>query len=148
MGFIKGTKVTLGAPAVVSNVNFYSHAAAGQLRLGIYDNGSPKNLLWQSGSLANTAAGAWLSAPVGSGAPATLTLDAGTYWMAWQTDATADVPGYTAGSAGDGFVVSRPFGPFPAALGAAELTAERWSLYLDNAAQRNGVKDFNRYPAD
>jgi hypothetical protein len=132
-GFIKGTKVTVPGAAIVSNVWFYSHAAAGNLRLGIYDNQSPKNLLWQSGAISNTAAGSWITAPVAAGQPSTLVLVPGTYWLAWQVDNTYDAPSYTAGTNGEGFFFSQNFGSFPATLSGGQSSAETWSMYLDYA---------------
>ena len=129
-GFIKGTQVTLGETAVAGSVCFYSHAAAGNVRLGIYDNASPRNLLWQSGSISNTAANAWLAAPVSAGTPPSLTLTTGVYWLAWQADTLVDVPSYVPGANGDGFVLGQPFGPFPTNAAGQQTSSERWSLYL------------------
>ena len=148
-GFIKGTRVTLDAPAAVRNVSFYSHAAAGNLRLAIYDNHAPRQLLWQSGATSNTTAGDWVRLPIASGEPAALTLEAGDYWLAWQTDSTLDVPGVTAGSLGDGFVAIQSFGSFPATLSTAQPTPERWSMHLEYVPPlQNAVQDFIRYPAN
>jgi len=132
-GFIKGTKVTLTSPAIVSNLFFYSHYPAGNLRVGLYDNSAPKNLLWQSGIISNTAAGAWLTAPIAAGAPETLLLLPGTYWLAWQVDTTYDVPGYMPGAGGDGFASSQNFGSFPATLNGEQSSAETWSEYFNYA---------------
>jgi len=130
-GFIKGTKVALGSSAVVSNVCFYSHAARGNLRLGLYDNNSPKNLLWQSGIITNTADGAWITAPIAAGTPASLVLTAGAYWLTWQMDTIYDVPSYTAGASGAGFELSQNFGSFPATLIGAQSTSENWSVFFN-----------------
>ena len=130
-GFLKSTKVKLTEPALVSNVWFYSHAAAGSVRLGIYDNGSPKHLLWQSGDLTNTAAEAWLTAPIPLGSPSALGLAPGTYWLAWQVDTLLDVPSLKAGAAGDGFALNQSFAGFPAALGGEQGSSETWSIYFD-----------------
>jgi hypothetical protein len=132
-GFLKGTKVVLPGPAVVSNVWFYSHVAAGDLRLGIYDNSSPKNLLWQSGTISNTAAGAWITTPIVTGQPGTLVLAPGVYWLAWQVDTTYDVPSYAAGTDGDGFFFTQSFGNFPGTLAGGQSSGETWSMYLDYA---------------
>ncbi len=133
LGFIKGTKTVLTNPASVSNVWFYSHDAAGSIRLGIYDNNSPKNLLWQSGVLSNTAAGGWVVAPIAAGVPAALALAPGAYCLAWQVDTTYDVPSYAAGASGDGFFVSQTFGTFPGTIASAQSSSETWSIYLDYA---------------
>src|SRR6185295_1910477 len=50
---ITASQLTLFERAQVTDVRFYSHTASGNLRLAIYDNSSPKNLLWQSNSTAN-----------------------------------------------------------------------------------------------
>ena len=129
-GFVKGTKVTLSQTASINDVRFYSHTASGDARLALYDNASPKNLLWQSGSVTNLAANAWLAVPVANGAPSSLTLAPGTYWLAWQVDTTADVPSYAAGSSGDGFNLAQTYGSFPATLGGEQSSSEQWSIYF------------------
>jgi hypothetical protein len=132
-GFIKGTKVVLTNTAAVQNVWFYSHTAGGNIRLGVYDNGSPRNLLWQSGIISNATTGTWITVPVASGAPGTLALFPGTYWLTWQVDSTYDAPSYTAGTNGDGFFASQNFGVFPASITNAQSSAETWSEYFDYA---------------
>jgi hypothetical protein len=129
-GFLKGTRVTLSQPAVLTHVAFYSHAAAGQIRLGIYGNASPKSLLWQSGAITNTATEAWVTVPITNGTPATVTLGPGTYWLAWQVDTAVDVPSFTAGTSGDGFVADQDFAGFPTALAGERSSSETWSMYF------------------
>ena len=129
-GFIKGTKLNLTEPAVVSNICFYSPAAAGNVRLALYDNASPKNLLWQSAPISNTAASNWISAPISAGSPSTLTLSNGAFWFAWQTDTANDVASDTPGTNGDGFMLGQSFGAFPATLTGEASSSERWSMYL------------------
>lgn len=128
-GALKGTKLGLASPGPVQDVAFYAHAPGGSVRLAIYDDQSPKNLLWQSSAVPN--GGGWIVVPVTAGAPSSLSLVPGTYWLAWQTDSSSDVPSYTAGSAGDGFFVEQAFGAAPATLPAAISTSERWSMYID-----------------
>jgi hypothetical protein len=132
-GFIKGSRLTLTNPAAVSNVVFYSHVAAGNVRLALYTDSSPKALLWQSPVISNTASNAWLTVPISTGAPGNLVLLPGTYWLAWQVDTTYDVPSYAAGAIGDGFYLSQPFGNFPASLVGEHNSAETWSEYFDYA---------------
>jgi hypothetical protein len=126
-GTIKGSKLVLSRTAQVNAVRFYSHAAAGTVRLAVYDDSPTKTLFWQSNPIANVVADAWITAPVLAG---TLRLSPGTYWLAWQIDTTVDAPGYTAGSEGNGFCVEQSFGAFPAALGNVQSTAETWSMNL------------------
>ena len=122
-GSIKGCKVTLPVVATLKSLNFYSHMAtpvtafsSGTIRMAIYndDGGKPGTLQWQSDSITN--GGGWLSvtSSVGGGPLSMLTLRAGTYWLAWQVDSTLDVPSYSAGAAGSGFITWQPFGSFPA----------------------------------
>ena len=134
-GFIKGTRIVMPEPGVLTNVHFYSHRAAGQLRLALYArNGTDRNLLWQSGVLANTVSNGWMVVPVSQGTPSSLQLSVGTYDLCWQVDTTTDVPSYVAGSAGDGFRVPAGFGAFPALLtegsGAWATTSEGWASYV------------------
>ena len=128
-GAIKATKAVLAATAYVTDIRFFAHTALGNLRLAIYDNASPMNLLWQSASFANT--GGTLIAQVGS---APLTLPAGTCWLAWQTDSTGDVPSYTAGSTGDGFSIEQDYGAFPTTLSGTMAGADKWSMYFNFSA--------------
>jgi len=131
-GQLKATRFTIPETGIVTEARFFSHAASGNVRLALYDNAEPKNLLWESGAVANTAEGADLIVPIGEGTPASLQLTAGTYWAAWQVDTTADVPSYTPGAAGEGFTFSQPFGPAPATLaeGNIAITSERWTEYV------------------
>ena len=55
----------------MTDVRFYSHTAAGNVSLGIYDNSTPKNLLWDSGPIANAVNNGFIIAPI-TGTPATL----------------------------------------------------------------------------
>ena len=125
-GAIKATKVVLGTTAYVTDVRFFTHTALGNVRLAIFDNASPMNLVWQSTPFANT--GGTLVAQVGS---TPLTLAPGTYWLAWQTDSTGDVPSYTAGSAGDGFIIEQDYGAFPATLTGTTSTSDKWTMYFN-----------------
>jgi outer membrane protein assembly factor BamB len=125
----------LSEAATVASLSLYSHAAAGNVRLAVYDNAAIPNLLWQSGSIPNTAAAAWLTTSISSGTPSSLELDAGTYWLAWQVDTAIPVPSYAAGTTGDGLYVPWTWGSFPAALdpaasAAPTYTNEIWSAYL------------------
>jgi len=132
-GFAKGTRTILANPASVSNVWFYSHAAAGNVRVAIYDDHSPKNLLWQSVNIPNAADGGWITVPITEGAPEALALPPGTFWLTWQISTTYDVPSYAPGASGDGFSVSQSFGSFPATIADAQSSSETWSIYLDYA---------------
>ncbi len=131
--FIKGTQLALTNLAAVSNVYFCSHVAAGNVRLALYTNSSPKELLWQSGVILNTASNDWLMAPISAGTPGNLVLLPGTYWLAWQVDTTYDVPSYSPGPSGSGFYLSQPFGDFPATLSGETSSVETWSEYFDYA---------------
>lgn len=132
MSAIKGTEITVTAACTVSDINFYSSAASGHVRLGVYDNGTPQNLLWDSGIVANSTAGGWINATMASGNPASLSLSAGIYWLVWQVDNTLDVPSYSSGAAGTGFLSEQLWGAFPATLSTAQASAENWSIYLDS----------------
>jgi hypothetical protein len=126
----KATRIVIPQTAYVSDVWFYSHAAAGNVRLAIYDNSPAKALLWDSGSFPNSASNAWLGRFIAAGTPTILTLPPGTYWLAWQVDTTVDVPSYTSGAAGEGFFFNQPYGPFPALLGSVTNSSEVWSMYV------------------
>jgi hypothetical protein len=128
---IKGTQAVLAQTAVVNDIKFYSTAAGGHVRLGIYDNSSPPNLLWDSGTIANTTTAGWITQNISSGSPTALTLNAGTYWLCWQVDSTLDIPSYSLGAAGTGLIQDYTYGAYPGTLNAAQSTSDNWSEYLD-----------------
>ena len=129
-GSLKATKITMPEAGNLTDVRFYSHAAKGNVRLAIYSNAAPKSLLWQSASVPNSVAGAFLIAPISSGTPNSLQLVPGTYWLGWQVDTNADVPSYTAGAVGDGFCLPQPYGAFPGTVTGETSTAEKWTEYI------------------
>lgn len=143
-GVIKGTQISLDQSASVTTINFYSQTASGNINLAIYDNSSPNNLLWQSGTMANTTANNWISVPISSGSTTSLTLPAGTYWLAWQTDSNSDVPSYTLGTTGQGFVFAQSYGAFPTMLSSPTLISETWSEYITYSPSVI-IKDWNLY---
>jgi len=128
---IKGTMIIETQTETVNDIDFYSQAAVGNIRLAIYDNSSPQNLLWDSGTIANNVTNGWITENISTGVPASLTLTPGTYWLCWQTDSTLDIPSYTAGTLGNGFLIDQPFGAYPATLSNVSSTAETWSEYID-----------------
>ena len=129
-GAVIATQMVLTESAQVTDLRFYSHAASGNLRLAIYDNNSPKNLLWQSNATVNS--GGEIAIPIAAGTPGSLAIGAGTYWLAWQTDSTAAIGSYAAGTAGSGFVVNQGFGTYPASLSSALITStsDTWTEYI------------------
>ncbi|MDX2177510.1 MAG: hypothetical protein SF028_13680 [Candidatus Sumerlaeia bacterium] len=145
VGLLKGTRFTIPEGLVsVTDVRMHSHAAVGNVRMAIYDNAEPKNLLWQSGEVANTAANSTLTVPISSGTPPTLNLAAGTYWATWQIDSDALVPSYTQGTIGDGFLFAQPFGDAPATLSASQIgtTDEVWTQWI-TYVDLSSVDDWN-----
>lgn len=127
--------VALPEIARVRDVRFYSRSAMGQVRLGIYTDTSPKTLLWQSGAVDNDRRDDWLTVPINQGTPASLTLPAGQYWLAWQATDPGVVASYTPALSGTGFVAPWPgtgFGPCPQFIGPGESqpTNFSWSEYL------------------
>jgi hypothetical protein len=134
-GFIKGTRVAVPEQADVSAVRFFSHTAMGNVRIGLYSSSTPPSLLWQSGVIANTGAGTWLSSTIAAGSPSVLNLAPGDYWLAWQVDTASQVPSYAKGAVGDGLFVPWPWSSFPGSLDSATssaptLTDEVWSAYI------------------
>ena len=124
---VGGSKLTMPEGGTLADVRFYSHAAAGNVRLAIYGSGGATNLLWQSGVVSNTVTGGWVTAAVGSGSPTALELSAADYWLAWQVDTTRAVASYVAASLGEGFYLPRAWGAFPASLTGHTMTDEAWA---------------------
>ena len=129
-GYAKAMKATLSDYASVLSMSFYSHAT-GNFRLAIYadSSGSPSSKQWESSSTAATAS-AWNTVNINSGSPSSLTLSAGTYWLAWQWDNTNSGPSYTAGSSGNGNYIAQAYGSFPASWSGGTSSSENWSIYV------------------
>lgn len=131
--FIKGMRISLPETGAVNSVSLYSHTATGNVRLALYTTSNPPARVWESGTVANTAEKNWLTLPITAGVPASLDLVAGDYYLAWQVDTNASVPGYIQGGAGDGFYVPFLWDSFPALLQgdtAPVSTDETWGAYL------------------
>ncbi len=129
-GYAKATKATLSDNnSDITSVSFYSHAT-GECRLAIFsDNSGPDSKLWESGNTAVSTAGAWTSVNINSGSPASLQLNAGNYWLAWQWNSASFGPSYTSGSSGDGNYIAQTYGAFPALWSGGTATTEKWSAY-------------------
>lgn len=131
---VRATRAVLPEPGRLQEVRFYSHQATGHLRLALYGDGANgENLLWQSPEITNTTSGGWISMPVASGTPASLTLPGGSYWLAFNTDASSAIASFTPGSAGAGFAVDgQPYGAFPSSLpfSGIQFLTDSWSEYL------------------
>ncbi|MEN6625531.1 MAG: hypothetical protein ABFD69_04800 [Candidatus Sumerlaeia bacterium] len=129
---LHASKVTLTQPATVKDMRFYAHAGGGHVRLAIYDDSSPRQLLWQSIPSDVETSNTWVVTPPKHN-NMLAKLSPGTYWLAWQTDSTSDVASYAEGSEWNaGFTVAQPYGDFPATLNPAdnEYNSDLWSLCL------------------
>lgn len=138
-GYIKATRLHMPSNGVVQRLFFYSHKAAGQVRLAIYDDSvGTRRLRWQSPPVVNNAEDGWLAVDIVGDPPK---LERGDYWLAWQIDTSASVPSLTRGHAGDGFFVVQAYGGFPdtIAASATTYTPEEWSAYLTYEATSAAV---------
>jgi len=137
-GYIKGTKATLSVTAAsFDKISFYSHSATGNGRLAVFDNASPKALIWESGSTA-LSANAWVNVTI----TGVTNKAAGTYWLCWQYNDAASAPSYTVGSSGDGFYKAQDYAAFPSTISGETSTSEKWSIFITystNAAPSNGA---------
>lgn len=133
-GVAKATKAMLADDnSSITSVSFYSHAE-GNVRLAIYSDGtSPTDLLWESGST-TVLADDWTTVDISEGTPTSLTLDSGTYWLAWQWDSQNPGPGLTLGDAGDGYYVSHVYGGFPDPWGSTP-SDETWGIYASYTSE-------------
>lgn len=137
-GSIHANRVHPVVREAVRNVYFYNHEAGGHVRLAIYDNLSPKNLIWQSAPIDLATSNTWTVAPISGGTPASVTINAGYYWLAWQTDSKADAPSCHATYAGSSSCSNEinfpyPYGSYPATI-APDPTYNAtmaWGIYWD-----------------
>jgi len=123
-GYIKATKFTISEQVTVDKIRFYSHVAAGNVRVGIYDNASPKNLKVESGSVA--VAVGWNEIDVTDTVLSAASYPA-TFFLVWQYNDVSDAPSYTAGASGDGWFKAQAYGAFPATISGETSSAEKWS---------------------
>ena len=136
----KPPKATLPVKTAFSSMNFYSHAI-GNARLAIYsDNGSgtaPSAKQWESGDITITASGQpkLTTVNITTGTPTTLTLNPGTYWLAWQWSTTTNGPSYTAGGASTGNAIVQNYGAFPASWTGGAASTEDWTIYATFCSQ-------------
>lgn len=130
-GLLIGTAAVLSGTSerVVDDFRIYSHQAEGQFKIALYDNGTPRQLLWESQVMENLWEDDWAVVPVGLGTPQSLTLQPGTYWLCFQVDTSDDVASYA--GAGGGFAIAAPFNAVPPSIDAADAlsTGRRWALH-------------------
>ena len=130
MNFAKATKAVLNDNnAVIESVSFYSHST-GNVRLAIYSDPptAANSLKWDSGGSTAVTASSWNTVRIASGSPNSLTLNSGTYWLAWQWDSTNSGPSHTAGSSGDGYNMTLTYGSFPSSWTGTSIK-EKWSMF-------------------
>ncbi len=130
--FLHGMRIDIPEDAIIEEVLFYTYASGGSFRLAIYDDGEPKQRLWQSASLPAHPSGGENGVTIAGGTPSSLLLPAGTYWAAWQVDTNEPTASYTPGSEGDGFVVPLDYGAAPPTIPYWRVTStsDLWTLSL------------------
>jgi len=129
-GMAKAIKAILpDNQATFQSVSFYCHTT-GFFRLAIYRDplGDASSKIWESNNTA-AVAGAWNTVTISSGIPASLVLNSGTYWLAWQWYTTDPGPSFSSGSAGNGNFIPWIYGSFPSTWTNGTSTAENWSMY-------------------
>jgi hypothetical protein len=132
--YIKGNKINVPEDGNAVSLSFYSHSASGNLRFALYSEETQPNLVWQSDVIENTAADQWLAIDISDRDPP-LYLTSGNYWLAWQTDSPADIPGHSTGAQGSGFKVLHEWDSFPDVInvkGQSEMirNSDIWSAYI------------------
>lgn len=133
-GYAKATKASLPINSTFTTVNFYTHAA-GNVRLAIYsDNGSgtaPATKQWESGDISINATGQpkFTTVNISSGTPSTLSLTAGTYWLAWQWNSANSGPSISTGGANTGNFIVQSYGAFPSSWAGGSASTETWTMY-------------------
>jgi len=139
-GYAKATKAILSAIGIFSSVSFYTHAA-GNVRLAIFsDNGSgtPSTKQWESGDISINGAGQpkLTTVNISTGTPGSLTLNSGTYWLAWQWNTVTTGPSYrTGGAVNSGNALIQSYGAFPTSWTGGTASTENWTMYATYCAQ-------------
>jgi hypothetical protein len=122
-------QATLGQNATIQSLSFYITTAAGNLRLGIYDNtgpgGGPGAL--KAFTAEFTPITGWNTRPVTT--PVLLT--AGTYWLAYLPQSSTLAFQIDRSGAGSAVWYSYAYGPLPATFATSGLSGDtvQWSFY-------------------
>lgn len=130
-GILRATRFQMPVRGLVEDVRFYRHYAGGNLRLSLYAEGEPKQLVWESEGVESTGTGE-IVVPIAAGTPAELVLEPGTYWAAWQSDRDGDVGSWRQTIGDSGFRVAHDFGPSPESIAGdvAIPTSDLWTEYI------------------
>jgi hypothetical protein len=125
---ILAQEAPLDQDATLESLSFYVGTAAGDLRLGIYDNtgpsGGPGNLLAETDGF--TPAVGWNTEPVLT----PVLLVAGTYWLAYCPSSNGLHFRSTGGAIGSYNYGAFPYGPLPAVFTPTPTTgSDHWSFY-------------------
>jgi hypothetical protein len=120
-------KTSLGQNAAVKSLSFYVAAAAGKLRLGIYDatggNGNPGAKRAETAEI--TPVVGWNTASVSGSA---MTLTAGDYWLVYLP--SSDSLHFRAAQSGTCVYHAQAYGPLPATFPSAVTGIDyHWSFY-------------------
>jgi hypothetical protein len=119
-GFLNWMPVTLAQDATLQSCSIYIGATAGQLRVGVFNNGP---IVVQTPIF--TPVTGWNTQPVGN-----VRLTAGTYQLAWFPNSNALTNGIVFGGPASFWNGPRTFGAMPSTLPAATGSdAKHWSLY-------------------
>lgn len=129
----KATRVDVPTPGYADEMILYSHSAGGNVRVALYDDSEPKQLLWESNVEVNGVSGAEIIVPIASGNPPVLPLLAGTYWLAHQEDLNDQATSFHSLPMGEGFFSVEPFGPFRSTLSNTRIrmSGEGWTQYIN-----------------
>ncbi len=140
-GYAKATKAVLSSTGVFSSVSYYTHAA-GNVRLAIYsDNGTgtaPSTKQWESADITINGTGQpkLTTVNISTGTPTSLTLNSGTYWLAWQWNTVTTGPSYrTGGAANSGNAIIQSYAAFPTSWTGGTASTENWTMYATYCAQ-------------
>ncbi len=124
--------VELDIPVDVVSFNLYALSGKGTFRLGIYGGKDLTRLVWESGDISPPDDGGWIEAPVIKGSPQYVTLEPGSYFLAWKTSSRSQGAAYLENSDAISYA-QEIYGDFPQQF---EYTIGRrlpvhWSVYLE-----------------
>jgi len=145
-GTVHGTKVTVANNCEIRNVAMFTNTAdaAVRVKLALYDNNSPRGLIWASAPLTptGTAPTQTVSVDLRADPSGPIVLAKGVYWLCWQTNTSAPVVSYKIGKTAETvFFCGSYVAGMPTKLNFPTiLTAEHWEggLVWQNAATKVG----------
>ncbi|MDX2176268.1 MAG: hypothetical protein SF028_07330 [Candidatus Sumerlaeia bacterium] len=128
-GTTQGTRATISAPFEPKRFSIFSYEAEAEFDVAVWREAEGElQLLWERNNVPGVGYG-WIDLPI---APGELPMSPGAYWLTWSARGPGRPAGRIPGQPGDGIVFTRPDGPLAVPLAGAQITDDRWGMFLSD----------------